>query len=43
MLKRIFFLLLGLTSIVILGSIVCFGKIYFDIKSTANNAYETVE
>lgn len=32
------FLLLGLTSIVILGSV-----FYFDIKSTANNTYKTVE
>lgn len=43
MLKRIFFLLLGLTSIVILGSVFYFGKIYFDIKSTTNNTYKTVE
>ncbi|KXF70015.1 LCP family protein [Enterococcus faecalis] len=43
MLKRIFFLLLGVTSVVILGSVFYFGKIYFDIKSAANSTYKTVE
>lgn len=36
-------MLLGLTSIVILGIVFYFGKIYFDIKSTANNTYKTVK